>query len=32
MLRERLAGVPFIVLHAAVCRSELAVEIDGVHG
>ncbi len=30
-LRERLAGVPFIVLHAAVCRSELALEIDGTH-
>lgn len=30
-LRERLVGVPFIVLHAAVCRSELALEIDGVH-
>lgn len=31
-LRERLPGVPFIVLHADVCRSELALEIDGVHG
>jgi chorismate lyase/3-hydroxybenzoate synthase len=26
------AGVPRIVLHAAICRRELAVEIDGVHG
>jgi chorismate lyase/3-hydroxybenzoate synthase len=25
-------GVPRIVLHAAICRRELAVEIDGVHG
>jgi len=31
---QRLLGdtVPRIVLHAAICRSELAVEIDGVHG
>ncbi|MEP6633414.1 MAG: pteridine-dependent deoxygenase [Luteimonas sp.] len=26
------AQVPRIVLHAAICRRELAVEIDGVHG
>lgn len=32
LLRERLPGVPFIVLHADICRRELAVEIDGVHG
>ena len=25
-------GVPRILLHAAICRRELAVEIDGVHG
>jgi chorismate lyase/3-hydroxybenzoate synthase len=32
-LDERFGDrVPRIVLHAAVCRSELAVEIDGVHG
>ena len=32
-LRERLdPQVRFIVLHAAVCRRELHVEIDGVHG
>ena len=24
--------VPRVILHAAVCRRELAVEIDGVHG
>ena len=24
--------VPRVLLHAAICRSELAVEIDGVHG
>lgn len=31
-LRQRLADdVPRIVLHAAVCRRELQVEIDGVH-
>ena len=31
---QRILGdtVPRIVLHAAICRSELAVEIDGVHG
>jgi chorismate lyase/3-hydroxybenzoate synthase len=32
-LRARLdPGVRFIVVHAAVCRRELHVEIDGVHG
>ncbi|WP_425451792.1 pteridine-dependent deoxygenase [Solilutibacter pythonis] len=32
-LDERLgAHVPRLVLHAAICRRELAVEIDGVHG
>lgn len=31
-LDERLGGaVPRIVVHAAICRRELAVEIDGVH-
>ena len=25
-------SVPRILLHAAICRRELAVEIDGVHG
>ena len=25
-------GVPHLILHAAICRRELAVEIDGVHG
>lgn len=25
-------GVPRVLLHAAICRRELAVEIDGVHG
>lgn len=31
LLGERLPQVPRIVLHGHVCRSELAVEIDGVH-
>ena len=32
-LRARLApDVRFIVLHAPICRRELSVEIDGVHG
>lgn len=32
-LQERFGeAVPRIVLHAAICRRELAVEIDGVHG
>jgi chorismate lyase/3-hydroxybenzoate synthase len=32
-LSERFGeAVPRIVLHAAICRRELAVEIDGVHG
>ncbi|MDQ3205628.1 MAG: pteridine-dependent deoxygenase, partial [Pseudomonadota bacterium] len=32
LLDERLGpGVPRIVLHAAVCRRELRVEIDGTH-
>jgi chorismate lyase/3-hydroxybenzoate synthase len=31
-LDERFgAAVPRLVLHAAICRRELAVEIDGVH-
>lgn len=31
-LREQLdSGVRFVVLHAAICRRELRVEIDGVH-
>ena len=32
MLEARLPGTPRIVLHGHVCRRELAVEIDGVHG
>ena len=24
--------VPRVLLHAAICRRELAIEIDGVHG
>jgi chorismate lyase/3-hydroxybenzoate synthase len=32
-LRERFGGrVPLVLLHAAICRRDLAVEIDGVHG
>ncbi len=31
-LRERLPDTPHLLLHAAVCRRELVVEIDGVHG
>ena len=32
-LRERLdPSVRFIVLHSAICRRELSVEIDGIHG
>ena len=31
-MQARLPGVPRIVLHGHVCRRELAVEIDGVHG
>jgi chorismate lyase/3-hydroxybenzoate synthase len=32
-LRARFGNrVPHIVLHAAICRRELCVEIDGVHG
>ncbi len=32
-LEQRFGGdVPRILLHAAICRRELAVEIDGVHG
>ncbi|GAB3346383.1 chorismate transformation enzyme, FkbO/Hyg5 family [Lysobacter tyrosinilyticus] len=32
-LRERLdPAIRFIVLHSAICRRELSVEIDGVHG
>ena len=37
LVRERLRAhlgdaVPLLVLHAVICRRELAVEIDGVHG
>lgn len=32
LLAERFPRVPRIVLHGHVCRRELAVEIDGVHG
>lgn len=33
LLRARLdPGVSFVVLHAAICRRELRVEIDGMHG
>ena len=33
LLRERLGPeIRFVVLHAAICRRELRVEIDGVHG
>jgi chorismate lyase/3-hydroxybenzoate synthase len=32
LLRERLPTVDFLVLHAAICRRELRVEIDGSHG
>lgn len=33
LLRERLGpDVRFLVLHAAICRRELRVEIDGTHG
>ena len=31
-LMLRLLQVPRVLLHAAICRRELAVEIDGVHG
>lgn len=32
-LRQRFGdSVPHMILHAAICRRELAVEIDGVHG
>ena len=32
-LAARFDGqVPLILLHAAICRRDLAVEIDGVHG
>ena len=31
LLRQRLPGVPAMLLHGHVCRRELAVEIDGVH-
>lgn len=32
-LKDRLGdSVPHIILHAAICRRELAIEIDGVHG
>ena len=32
-LASRFEGrVPLILLHAAICRRDLAVEIDGVHG
>ena len=32
LARRLPAQVPRIVLHAAICRRELRVEIDGVHG
>lgn len=32
LMRDRLPGVPHLLLHGHVCRQELAVEIDGVHG
>ena len=25
-------GVPHMILHAVICRRDLAIEIDGVHG
>lgn len=32
-LQERLGNtVPYLILHAAICRRELAIEIDGMHG
>ncbi|MCE7032150.1 pteridine-dependent deoxygenase [Lysobacter sp. GX 14042] len=32
LLRQRLGdGVPYLLLHAAVCRRELRIEIDGTH-
>ncbi len=32
LLRERLGPeVPYVLLHAAVCRRELRIEIDGIH-
>ena len=31
LLETRLGCVPYIVLHAQVCRRELRIEIDGVH-
>ncbi len=32
-LQQRFGDrVPYLILHAAICRRELAVEIDGVHG
>ena len=32
LMRDRLPGVPHLLLHGHVCRQELAVEIDGGHG
>lgn len=33
VLEQRLgAEIPYILLHAAICRRDLALEIDGVHG
>ena len=32
LMRDRLPGVPHLLLQGHVCRQELAVEIDGVHG
>ncbi|WP_205954415.1 hypothetical protein [Pseudoxanthomonas winnipegensis] len=33
LLAQRLpASVPRLILHAAVCRRDLRIEIDGVHG
>ena len=32
-LEARFGGrVPYFLLHAAICRRDLAIEIDGVHG
>ena len=31
-LADAVGAVPRVLLHAAICRRELAIEIDGVHG